>query len=175
MSRKDTFYWASVAVLAVALALPVQAQTPLPKPTFTKSATVIVGPSTLNAWSQSVGHVMLTWPVVAGAQKYRITRIDNTGSPEMTIAEASYSWFAFEGATCAAGTSQPTCIFDDMSALRLMTSPKNIDAMGDIRVIEGTIYPHNVTSGKLYTYRVWSIFPGPVVSPPSPPATVQVK
>jgi hypothetical protein len=49
-----------------------------------------------------------------------------------------------------------------------------LDAV-DVAVIEGVIYPHEVRSGKLYTYRVWAIFSNGVVSPPSPPATVQVQ
>jgi hypothetical protein len=172
MSRASSCKW--LGLLSLALAIPLQAQTPLPKPTFTRPTYVITGPSSLNAWSPAVGHVMQTWPAVAGAEKYRITRIDNTGTPEVTIAEAPYSWFVFEGTTCKAGTSQPTCIFDDMSFIRLV-SVKDINPGSEITLVEGTIYPHNVTSGKLYTYRVWSIFAGPVVSPPSPPATVQAK
>ena len=120
---------------------------------------------------------MLTWPAVTGATRYRLTRIDNTGTPEETIVEAALSWFVFEGATCAAGTSQPTCIFDDASKITLgsKSAVKNMTGAEEIILSEGTIYPHNVTSGKLYTYRAWAIFPGPVLSPPSPPATVQVK
>lgn len=38
---------------------------------------------------------------------------------------------------------------------------------------DGT-YNVTVNSGALYPYRVWANFPGPVLSPPSPPATVRV-
>ena len=120
---------------------------------------------------------MLTWPAVAGAAKYRLTRIDNTGTPEITIVEAAQSWFVFEGATCTSGTSQPTCIFEDASKITTSSKSavKSMTGGEEIIAVEGTIYPHAVQSGKLYTYRVWAIFPGPVLSPPSPPATVQVK
>jgi hypothetical protein len=159
-----------------ALASQAAAQTILPKPTI-GTPTIIAPPSSLSAWSPSRGHVMLTWPAVTGATRYRLTRSDNTGTPEITIVEAPLNWFVFEGATCSAGTSQPTCIFDDASKISTSNKAaiKSMTGGEDIIVVEGTIYPHNVTSGRLYTYRAWAIFPGPVLSPPSPPATVQVK
>lgn len=172
MSR--TLSSCALSLVLSALVLPAQAQTPLPKPVIV-TPTVIVGPSSLSAWSPARGHVMLTWPAVAGAEKYRLTRIDNTGTPEITIVDAALSWFVFEGATCTAGTSQPTCIFDDASKINTTNNVKNLQSGGDLTTVSGTIYPHNVQSGKTYTYRAWAIYPGPVLSPPSPPATTQVK
>ena len=177
MSKLNSTVSIAIALCALlAVADGAAAQTPLPKPTI-GTPTVIVGPTSLSAWSSARGHVMLTWPAVAGAEKYRLTRIDNTGTPETTIVEAAFSWFVFEGATCSAGTSQPTCIFDDASKLTInnKSAVKSLTGGEDIVVTEGTIYPHTVQTGKLYTYRAWAIFPGPVLSPPSPPATVQVK
>jgi len=163
----------AIGTLSVALgtgvALPVRGQTPLPRPTITRP-TVIVGPASLGAASTAVGQVSLVWPAVAGAERYRLTRIENTGDAEVTIEELPASAFVFEGATCVAGSSQPNCVYLDMSRLSRGTK-----VAGTIGNPYGSSYPHNVTSGKLYTYRAWAIYPGPVVSPPSPPATVQVK
>lgn len=158
---------ALAATIVAALSHPLTAQTILPKPTI-GTPTVIVGPATLTAVSAIKAHVLLTWAPVTGATSYRITRIENTGDAEVTIAEAAVSWFTFEGYNCAAGTGQANCMFDDVS------KTGRVKPLGSAPT-SGVIYPHDVKSGKLYTYRVWAILPGPVVTPPSPPATVQVK
>lgn len=164
----------ALVILAVmAAAQPLAGQTILPKPE-TPALTVYVGPVTLSAWSPTKAHAFLSWPAVTGAIGYRITRIENTGDPEMRIAEGSLSWFVFEGYTCTAATGQPNCIFDDVSKAGRLKQPFDLNTINPT-VPSGVIYPHGVQSGKLYTYRVWSIFPGSIVSPPSPPATVQVK
>jgi hypothetical protein len=125
--------------------------------------TVIVGPSSLAAVSTATAQVTLIWPAVPGAESYKVTRIQNTGDAEVAVAQYPATGFVFEGASCVAGSSTPNCVFlhptPDISKQLIANPP------GVVRVI----------SGALYTYRVWAIFPGPVVSPPSPPATVRVR
>lgn len=174
MTRTNGSTCVAIGLLALAAwSDALRAQTPVLERPVLGTPTVIVGPASLSAFSSSKGHVFLSWPAVTGAEKYRITRIANEGDPEITIAEGNTSWFVFEGATCTAGTSQPTCIFDDVSKTGRLKEPR--PGSSDPAQPSGVIYPHEVRSGKLYTYRVWSIFPGSIVSPPSPPATVEVK
>ena len=162
----------SASLLAfVTLAVSAHAQTPLPKPPGTKP-TVFVGPASLIARSVTTGQVTLVWPPVAGAGGYRITRIENTGDPEVTIAALPASSFATTRTKCAAGAYVPDCVFSDVSYINMWHPPTDVS---EVTVVEGVIYPHNVTSGKLYTYRVWALFSNGVISPPSPPATVQVQ
>lgn len=141
------------------------AEAQVARPPRTKP-TVIVGPASLAAVSPATAQVTLTWPAVASAERYRLTRIANTGDAEVTVAELPASSFVFEGANCVTTSGLPNCVFVDVTKKR----------PNDRRPIRGEepIYPHAVSSGALYTYRVWAILPGPVVTPPSPPATVRV-
>ncbi len=122
----------------------------------------------------TTSQVNLVWPPVAGAAGYRITRIENTGDPEATIAELPYTSFATPRSKCLAGAYAPDCGWTDATALSLSRRPGTTD-LPEVQISEGVIYPHAVVSGKLYTYRVWALFSNGVVSPPSPPATVQVQ
>jgi len=162
----------SLLVLAIGGATSAQGQTRLPKPVIGTPTvvTAAAAPASLTASSDARAQVTLTWPAVAGADRYRLTRIENTGDPEVIIEELPASAFVFEGATCVAGSGQPNCIYLDMSRLSRGTKP-----VGTVSNPYGSSYPHNVISGKLYTYRAWALFPGPILSPPSPPATVQVR
>jgi len=170
--RERTYISAGLLML-LSLTVDAHAQTPLPKPPGTKP-TVFVGPASLSARSVTTGQVTLVWPPVAGAGGYRITRIDNTGTPEVTIAALPTSAFTTPRSKCAAGAYVPDCGFSDVSYINLWHPPVNPD-LSEPTVVEGAIYPHNVMSGKLYTYRVWALFSNGVISPPSPPATVQVQ
>lgn len=166
------------AIVAIALSLSVTtisaaAQTPLPKPPINKP-TVVVGPASLTARSMSTGEVYLTWLPVAGAAAYRLTRIENSGDPEATIALLPATSFSSQRTRCDASWGAPACIFDDVSRVQAWIAGTIPDA-SSATPITGSIYPHSVTSGKLYTYRVWALFANGVVSPPSPPATVQVQ
>jgi hypothetical protein len=161
------------ASLLIVLTVTFNAHAQLPKPPATKP-TVFVGPSSLSARSITQSQVQLVWQPVAGASGYRITRIENTGDPEATIAALPASSFMTPRTKCAAGTYVPDCVFTDVSYINLWHPPVNPD-LSEPTVVEGAIYPHNVMSGKLYTYRVWALFSNGVVSPPSPPATVQVQ
>jgi hypothetical protein len=157
----------SVLVLMIGAALPtaLRAQTRVNRPPL-GTPTVIVGPRSLDIWRSAEAQVLLAWPAVAGADRYRLTRIENTGDPEVTIEELPASSFACEPRP---GSSEPWCSYTDMTRLSKRTRP-----VGSTSNPYGSDYPHSVTSGKLYTYRAWALFPGPIVSPPSPPATVRV-
>lgn len=167
-----------VAILSLGAALTVSgaAQTPLPRPVIS-APTVIVGPSSLAAWSDSRAKVSLSWPAVVGAERYRLTRIDNTGTPEVPILELLATSFTFEGSNCLAGSGFPNCVYVDVSKLSRATHivGNTYDPADVITTPSGWISPHSVASGALYSYRAWAVFPGPVISPPSPPATVKVK
>jgi len=135
------------------------AEAQLTKPTQ-PALTVYAAPSSLQAMSTKKAEVTLAWPAVKDATGYRVTRLENVaGATEILIAELPSSAYVFEGSSCVAGSSLPNCAYVDVTRRR--NDPRGV--------------PHQVTSGALYTYRVWSTFPGPVVSPPSPSATVQVK
>ena len=191
MTRTNGSTCVAIGLLALAAwSDALRAQTPVLERPVLGTPTVIVGPASLSAFSSSKGHVFLSWPAVTGAEKYRITRIANEGDPEITIAEGNTSWFVFEGATCTDDLQPgPDVVYSvDLDAATTYTialapfrvpqqiRPADDPAQGsDPAQPSGVIYPHEVRSGKLYTYRVWSIFPGSIVSPPSPPATVEVK
>jgi len=134
-------------------------------------APAIVGPASLLAWSNATARVSLSWPAVAGAERYRLTRRSSITEPEIVIDELPAAAFAFEGAACAAGSSRPACIYDDVT--RIPEEPGSLP--GDATRHPRPSYPHAVSTGARYTYRAWAVFPGSIVSPPSPPATVQVK
>jgi hypothetical protein len=168
-----SFRLIAVSVLSLVVALNAQAQTPLPKPPINKP-TVLVGPASLSARSMSRGEVYLSWPPVAGAAAYRLTRIENTGDPEATLAVLPATSFSTQRSKCDASWGMPGCVFDDVSRVQAWIAGTIPDA-SSATPINGSIYPHSVTSGKLYTYRVWALFANGVVSPPSPPATVQVQ
>ncbi len=143
--------------LVPVLAGSLEGQSALPKPVMS-TPTVIVGPASLAGRSTLTAKVSLSWPAVSGAEKYRLTRIENSGDPEVIIEELPVASFVVEGAACTAGSSQPACAYLDVTRLPRRGAGKT-----------------TVVSGRLYTYRVWAIFPGPIVSPPSPAATVQAK
>ena len=150
------------------------AQPPGPRPGGTKP-TVFVGPASLSASSNISAQVGLSWPALAGADRYRITRIENAGDSEAMIAEFAASAFALGRSSCAvSGGYSPNCVFLDVTKV----AARVVGGVPDPSTLStplGTIYPHEVRSGKVYTYRVWGIFVNGVVSPPSPPATVTVK
>lgn len=133
-------------LLAVAGTTPPLAEAQLTKPPTT-SPTVIVGPSSLTA-TGGPSTILLTFLGVSGASGYRVTRTNNAGDPETIIFEAALDKFAFQGTACS-----PTqgCAYTDAAVLR----------------------------GYLYSYRVYSLFPNssgpPIVSPPSPVASAQLK
>ncbi|MFN0179051.1 MAG: hypothetical protein ACKVZ0_09640 [Gemmatimonadales bacterium] len=120
------------------------------------SPTVIAGPASLTAVSYATAEVTLIWPAVAGAVRYKVTR--GAYDYETTVAEFATTAFVFEGASCVAGSGTPNCVFIHSNS-RLLASPGSFEVM----------------RGALYNYRVWAIFPGPVLSPPSPWATVRVR
>lgn len=129
--------------------------------------TVIVGPASLAAVSTVTSQVTLIWPAVAGAERYKVTRIRNTGDPEIAVAQYPATVLVFEGANCVAGSGTPNCVF-------IHANPDYYKQPVSVPPNDGN-YNVTVFSRVLYTYRVWAIFPGPVLSPPSPPATVRVR
>jgi hypothetical protein len=162
----------ALSLLVCCVALAADAQVPGPKPG--SKPTVFVGPASLSAVSGHEALVTLLWPPIAGAERYRITRIENAGDSEATIAELPQSALTNGRSVCVAGSYSPLCVFQDVS--KIGSRPVgNLPSSGDLTSPSGTIYPHGVTSGKVYTYRVWGLFANGVVSPPSPPATVVVK
>ncbi|MGE0552101.1 MAG: hypothetical protein AB7R55_01600 [Gemmatimonadales bacterium] len=116
----------------------------------------------------------LAWPPVADAVAYRLTRIENTGDAEGIIAELPASTFVVEGGDCDPRSGQPGCGYADVTNISPGRVVGSLPPIGTLSVAP-TTYPHTVESGKLYTYRVWAIFAGPSVSPPSPPGTVRVQ
>lgn len=133
-------------LLAVGGALPPLAEAQLTKPPTT-SPTLIVAPSWLTATGKA-NSILLTFPAVAGASGYRVTRTNNAGDPETIIIEANAVRFNFLRAPCA---TPSTCAYTDTA----------------------------VSRGYLYSYRVYSLFPNssgpPIVSPPGPVASAQLK
>lgn len=139
----------SCLALLMATALPLQAQTILPKPTFSKP-TVLYGPAKLSAVATK-GQVTLTFSPVENAQAYRVTRASTISDPvnggEVTIYEGPAPGY-FDpppGGTCSASLGlQGYCQYVDTKVVRSI----------------------------VYTYRVWAIYPGPALSNPSPSVNV---
>jgi hypothetical protein len=149
---KSSLSWLPLFCLFFGMAAPLAAQvppgqrTPLPG-RYNPS----VGPAALRAaiWNDPCCQIFLVFPAVINPEKYRVTRSENGGA-ETTIAEAAVTSFGNLnfGYTCTALPNiRPTgCIFGDAGARR----------------------------GVNYTYRVWAIYPGGVVSPPSPSASARL-
>src|SRR5437588_11623693 len=150
---------------AVTAALPARAQT--------RNPAHIVGPTSLTAWSNAAARVSLAWPHVAGADKYRVTRTEKAGA-EIIIDERPTTLYVSEGADCAVESSQPGCWYEDVSSVSQEGTGSSISAAKPVPAVTPMVR-HTVASGKVYTYRVWAIFSGPVVSPPSPTATVRAR
>lgn len=102
----------------------------------------IAPPPALNAVSTVPTQIALTWPAVAGAEGYKVTRTTSAGGPETTVFEGTPASFALDRGMCIAGTS---CLFTNS----------------------------NLNLKQLYSYRVATIFPGPVYSPPGPAASAR--
>jgi hypothetical protein len=133
-----------VLLLAMIWPMPAGAQTPAVRSGMTPPAAV--GPGSLKAMSQHPAEIYLVWPPVpAIPQAYRVTRLDRAGGTEQVVAEGPASSFGLGGNNCAAGSGLPSCFFVD----------------------------HKVSTAYLYSYRVWAIYPGSVVSPPSPVAAAR--
>jgi hypothetical protein len=145
----------SVLALANGVTLSADAQMRLPKPVIVRPSDVLVPPSPLTAAS-ALRRVILAWPPVAKAQGYRVTRLITTAGTniqtvdpptEVTIYEGPINAFDPGQPYCSAPASQPRCEYVDLK----------------------------VQVGLTYIYRVWTVYPGPVVSPPSPPTTVKAQ
>ena len=140
--------WLALLSLALMLAAPLSAQTPAQKTPQAGRFNPNVGPASLRAgvWNDPCCQIFLMFPAVPMAEKYRVTRSDNAGASETTVFEASVGAFANAklGHTCTALPNAPAtaCVFGDSKAGRSVN----------------------------YTYRVWAIYAGAVVSPPSPSA-----
>jgi len=122
---------------------PATAQIRLPTKPILGTPVAIVPPPTLTGASTMPTRILLTWPPVAGAQGYKVTRTNNNWEPEATISEGAAASFAVDPGLCS-GT---------MPCQYLNT---------------------NVWGPYVYSYRVYSIFPGnpPVYSGPGPVATI---
>ncbi len=162
----------SLIGLTAGLAITALAQDGRQKPPALRPG-VRAGPLSLIAWSNLPERVSLSWPAVPGAERYRLTRTDHAGAPEIVIEELPAKAFGFEGASCTAGSSQPACVYDDVTRQGRGNAGKAGPPGAPAEAVPA--YPHAVSSGRTYTYRAWAVFPGSGVSPPSPPATVQVK
>lgn len=140
-------------LFALALAMPVQAQTRLPKPEFSKPTVYMPGPAALSA-SSALGRVTLIFPPVTNAQAYRVTRASSlaelNGAGEVIVYEGATTTFDASRGSCwpvpPVGTT-PRCEYTD----------------------------NKVSMNFTYTYRIWAIYPGPVVSSPSPSTTIRVQ
>ncbi|MFN0179048.1 MAG: hypothetical protein ACKVZ0_09625 [Gemmatimonadales bacterium] len=136
----------TVLLVALGAAIASTADAQLTRPPTTKP-TVIAGPATLTA-KGGPATILLTFPGVAGASGFRVTRTNNAGDPETIIFEGGLDKFAFNGAAC---TVTQGCAYTDAA----------------------------VSRGYLYSYRIYSLFPNssgpPIVSPPSPVASAQLK
>jgi hypothetical protein len=108
----------------------------------TAPAVAIVPPKSVNAVSTVPTQIALTWPAVAGADGYKVTRTTSAGESETTVFEGTPANFALDRGMCTAGTS---CLFTDS----------------------------NVGLKQVYSYRVSTIFPGPIHSPPGPHASAR--
>lgn len=102
----------------------------------------IIPPNTLNAVSTVPTQVALTWPAVAGAEGYKVTRTTSAGEPETTVFEGTPANFALDRGMCTVGTS---CLFTNS----------------------------NINLKQVYSYRVSTIFPGPIYSQPGPVASAR--
>lgn len=102
----------------------------------------IAPPPALSAVSIVPTQIALTWPAVAGALGYKVTRTTSTGEPETTIFEGKPANFALDRGMCTVGTR---CLFANT----------------------------NVSLKQAYSYRVSTIFPGPVYSDPGPVASAR--
>jgi len=102
----------------------------------------IVPPNALNAVSTVPTQIALTWPAVAGAAGYKVTRTTSAGEPETTVFEGTPANFALNRGMCTVGTS---CLFTNS----------------------------NLNLKQAYSYRVATIFPGPLYSQPGPAASAR--
>lgn len=84
-------------LLLLVIAGPVMAQTRLPRTPKPKPTVVPAGPASLTAASKIPGQILLTFPYVQNAERYRVTRSSNAPEPEQSIAEGDISLFGFEG------------------------------------------------------------------------------
>ncbi|MFN0179043.1 MAG: hypothetical protein ACKVZ0_09600 [Gemmatimonadales bacterium] len=92
---------AGALLLALAWATVGTAQTRLTKP-ISLSPVVIVPPPTLTAESPMPTRILLTWPPVAGATGYRVTRADDSFA-ETTFSEGAAGTFAIDPGMCSGG------------------------------------------------------------------------
>jgi hypothetical protein len=136
-----------VALFALGLASPVRAQR-LERPEFSRTPKVLGAPTKLvldDSHSIPTNYVKAQFPPVAGVTGYRLTRSADGGA-EVVVFEGGYGWFAMiPGYGCTSGTNW--CAWSDWK----------------------------ISSSVTYTYWVRAIFPGPVVGPPSPAATITTR
>lgn len=117
--------WLPPLLLAMGNSGPLAAQLDRP-PTI--RPTVVAAVASLSAESGKSG-IWLRWPPAAGALEYWVDRVDNTGSPPVTIARGPSTTYAFDGNSCSmTGAPLNQCLFFDA----------------------------RVTRNQLYSYRVWT-------------------
>jgi hypothetical protein len=95
--------------------------------------------------------IRLRWSPVTGAVTYRITRVQNTGDPEVVVYEGSQSDFSFS---------------DPYGGGGLLSSGWNCEVGSYCEFRD-----YSVIKGGLYSYRVWALSAPGIISPPSAPVT----
>jgi hypothetical protein len=138
MIRRPLWLLAAVAVAGTGVGLSQARQTAV----GAAPPAAIVPPNALNAVSTVPTQIALTWPAVAGAEGYKVTRTTSAGEPETTVFEGTPANFALDRGMCTAGMS---CLFTNS----------------------------NISLKQVYSYRVSTIFPGPIYSQPGPAASAR--
>jgi hypothetical protein len=96
--------------------------------------------------SQHPAEIYIVWPPVPTMpQAYRVTRVTDAGGTEQIVAEGPPPNFGVTGSNCAAAAGLPSCFFVD----------------------------RKVATASVYSYRVWAVYAGPVLSQPSPVASAR--